>query len=255
MADAPAREVERLYGLDLDEFITARDATSLRLREEGRRDAAAAMKVLRKPSNAAWIVNRLSALHPGVVSRLLEAGHALRAVQLQGGGEELRDAMAAERGALERAMRNAEEIATHAGLASPATLDRVRETLHLAALDPEVAGDVERGVLVREGRASGVLGAGEFVPQGLPPAARRKPEPTPAKAASAPADRDTKTAERRAAVQAKRLEAAEEKASAAGKELAEAEQELKRVARRAERARDKFAAASAALEAARAATT
>ena len=118
MADAPAREVERLYGLDLDEFITARDATSA-AREEGKRDAAAAVKALRKPSNAAWIVNRLSALHPGVVSRLLEAGHALREVQLQGGGEKLRDAIAAERGALERAMRNAEEIATHAGLASP----------------------------------------------------------------------------------------------------------------------------------------
>ena len=168
MADAPVREVERLYGLDLDEFITARDATSRRLREDGRRDAAAAVKALRKPSNAAWIVNRLSALHPGVVSRLLEAGQALREVQLRGGGEKLRDAIAAERGALERAMRNAEEIATHAGLASGTTLDRVRETLHLAALDPEVSRDVERGTLVREGRASGLLGSGDYVARARP---------------------------------------------------------------------------------------
>ena len=254
MADAPVREVERLYGLDLDEFITARDATSRRLREDGRRDAAAAVKALRKPSNAAWIVNRLSALHPGVVSRLLEAGQALREVQLRGGGEKLRDAIAAERGALERAMRNAEEIATHAGLASGTTLDRVRETLHLAALDPEVSRDVERGTLVREGRASGLLGSGDYVARGAPPAAPPKPGPPERKAASAPSARETKAAERRAAAQAKRVEAAEGKVAAAGKELADAERELKRAVERAERARGRFDAASSALEAARAPT-
>ena len=257
MADAPVREVERLYGLDLDEFITARDATSRRLREEGRRDAAAAVKALRKPSNAAWIVNRLSALHPGVVSRLLEAGQALRVVQLHGGGDKLREAIATERGVLERAMRNAEEIATHAGLASAATLDRVRETLHLAALDPEVARDVERGTLVREGRASGLLGSGDYVSRGAPPAAPRPATgQAPRKAAPAPAPsaRTAKAAERRAAAQAKRVEAAEQKVAAASKELADAERELKRAAQRAERALARFETASAALDEARAPT-
>jgi hypothetical protein len=257
MANAPAREVERLYGLDLDEFIPARDATARRLREDGRKDAAAAVKALRKPSNAAWIVNRLSVQHPGVVSRLLETGQALRAEQLEGGGAKLRDAIAAERTALDRAMRNAEEIATHAGLASAATLDRVRETLHLAALDPAIAAEVEHGVLVREGRASGLLGSGEYVPRGAPPAPKQTPAAKPkaaAKAASASPARSDRAAERRAAAQAKRVQAAEGKAEAAGKELADAERELKRAQQRAERAREKAEAALAALEAARSAT-
>jgi hypothetical protein len=248
MADAPAREVERLYGLDLDEFITARDATARRLKEDGRKDAAAAVKALRKPSNAAWIVNRLSSQHPGVVSRLLEAGHALRDVQMRGGGEKLREAIAGERTALDRAMRNAEEIATHAGLASGSTLDRVRETLHLAALDPAVARDVEHGVLVREGRASGLLGSGEYVPRGAPPPEAKKV--VLAKAKGAPA-RDP-AAERRAAAREKRIQAADQKTAAAGKELADAERELKRAEQRVVRARSRAEAAKAAAESARA---
>jgi len=254
MADAPIREVERLYGLDLDEFVTARDATARRLREDGRRDAAAAVKALRKPSNAAWIVNRLSSQHPGVVSRLLETGHALREVQMRGGGDKLREAIAAERTALDRAMRNAEEIATHAGLSSDATLDRVRDTLHLAALDPAMAADVERGTVVREGRASGLLGAGEYVPRGAPPAPPKKAAPAKQKAAAAAPARSAKAEARRAASQAKRVDAAEKKLDAAGKELAGAERELKRAMERAERARSRFEAAGAALEAARAPT-
>jgi len=60
MADAPQADVERLYGLDLDEFIPARDATARRLRSDGRREQADHVKALRKPSNPAWIVNRLA---------------------------------------------------------------------------------------------------------------------------------------------------------------------------------------------------
>jgi len=145
MAEPPQEDVERLYGLDLDEFIPARDATARRLRSDGRREQADHVKALRKPSNPAWIVNRLARAEPGVLGELLAAGGRLRDIQLGGGGGgDLREAMDAERRALDRAMRNAEEIATHAKLASRATLDRVRDTLHLAALDPDVGSEVER---------------------------------------------------------------------------------------------------------------
>jgi hypothetical protein len=211
MAGAFESDVERLYGLSLDEFTSARDKTSRRLRDEGRREDAAAIKALRKPSNPAWVVNRLAREVPKIIDSLLDAGERLRDVQLSGGGS-LPDAMERERAALDRAMRNAEEIATHAGLASASTLQRVRETLHLAALDPEVAGDIKRGVLTREGRAAGFAGLAGFAAQ-----------VTPAKPGKA--KRNT-TAQRRDPAREQRLAKAREKSAAAQRDLKDAEREL-----------------------------
>lgn len=236
MADAPAADVERLYGLDLDEFIPARDVTARRLRGEGKRDEADAVKALRKPSNPAWVVNQLARAEAGVVGELLAAGGHLREVQLGGSGD-LRKAMDEERRALDRAMRNAEEIATHAKLASRATLDRVRETLHLAALDADVGAEVERGVLLKEGRASGFS---DF--SGFAPAAPETPAP------KAKGDRRSAAAAERAAAKQrerhdKAVAKARDKVAAAAKELAKAEREVGRVQTALEKAERKAEAA------------
>jgi hypothetical protein len=248
MADAPQADVERLYGLDLDEFIPARDATARRLRGDGRREEADLVKALRKPSNPAWVVNRLARAEPKVVGELLAAGGRLRDVQLGGAaGGDLRKAMDDERRALDRAMRNAEEIATHAKLASRVTLDRVRETLHLAALDPGVGAEVEQGVLVKEGRATGFTDLAVFAPS---PAPSRKaaPEKPAAKASPAADARKAAAAERAAAREQERREKAVAKAcnrlAAAEKQLAAAERDaeaaraaLEKAERRAVKAR------------------
>src|SRR6185312_6071203 len=81
MAEPPQEDVERLYGLDLDEFIPARDATARRLRSDGRRGQADHVKALRKPSDPAWIVNRLARAEAGVVGELLAAGGSGRAAR------------------------------------------------------------------------------------------------------------------------------------------------------------------------------
>jgi hypothetical protein len=229
MAGAPESEAERLYGLSLDEFIPARDETVRRLRDEGRREDAAAIKALRKPSNPAWVVNRLAREVPKVVDGLLAAGQRLRDTQLSGGGG-LKDAMEDERVALDRAMRNAEEIATHAGLASTSTMLRVRETLHLAALDPDVAADVKRGVLSREGRAAGFTGLAGFTAPAVPDKPVKAKKDTTARRDTTAkrgttAKRDATTARRDAARQ-QRLAKAREKATAAQRDLKAAEREL-----------------------------
>src|SRR5207253_699169 len=46
-------EVDDLYGLALDEFVPRRDALAKRLRADGRREEAAEVGALRKPSVAA----------------------------------------------------------------------------------------------------------------------------------------------------------------------------------------------------------
>ena len=63
---ADVTEVEdRLYGADLDEFVKERAAAAKELRSERRRDDAAVVAKLAKPSVAAWIVNRVARDSPG----------------------------------------------------------------------------------------------------------------------------------------------------------------------------------------------
>jgi len=251
VSDAPKQDVERLYGLELDEFIGARDATAQRLRSDGKADQAAAVKALRKPSNPAWVINALARSAPDVVGELLAAGERLRKVQLGGRGD-LSAAMEDERAALERATRNAEEVATHAGMASEQTLTRVRETLHLAALDPEVGDDVRRGVLVREGQASGFPGlAFSAPPAASKPAARARP------ARAKPAPKVDRAAERRRARHEQQLAEAQEKVVTLEHELAglerrrrdielvlrDAQREQEKTARQADRVRERLEAA------------
>ncbi len=226
MSGAAAPDVDRLYGLPLDQFTLARDETARRLRGEGRRQDAAAVKALRKPSNPAWIVNMLRRRHASVVDELLSAGELLRTTQLGGDGAKLHDAMRAERAALDRAMRNAEEIATHARLATPLTLQRVQETLHLAALDPGIAADVRRGALLREGRAAGFAGLAELA---LPPAHERPATERAAPRRTTPNAGEPKgavAAERRDARRRTQLAEARERVADARRAVKEAEREL-----------------------------
>src|SRR5436190_12810921 len=72
---------ERLYGVDLDEFGAERARLAKELRGEGRREEAAQLAKLRKPTIAAWILNQLVRRHRREVDLLLHAGHRLRQSQ------------------------------------------------------------------------------------------------------------------------------------------------------------------------------
>ena len=70
----PATDPDDLYGLPLDRFTDERNALAKRLRQEGRRDEAAGVSKLRKPSLAAWAVNQLVRTQKREVSGLFKAG-------------------------------------------------------------------------------------------------------------------------------------------------------------------------------------
>src|SRR4051812_39551314 len=78
---ASARAPEDLYGLPLEEFTPARDALAKELKAAGRKDEAAEVKSLRKPSLAAWALNRAAREHADAIERLRAAGADLRAAQ------------------------------------------------------------------------------------------------------------------------------------------------------------------------------
>ena len=172
MADA----AEELYGLPLQEFTKARNELERRLRGEGKRDEAQAVKGLRKPTAAAWALNQLARRRKADVERLLAAGERLRQAQddLLGGGDRaiLADAAAEEREVVGRLARDATAIGAEAGLGSSGALEeKVRSTLHAAAADVETARELAAGRLVRERQAVGLIGF-EQMPAASPGGAR-----------------------------------------------------------------------------------
>jgi hypothetical protein len=221
-----------LYGLPLERFVAERSGLAKELRSQGRREEAATVAKLPKPSVAAWAVNQLVRTQHRAIAELFEAGDALQSAQSdvisgRGSASALREAADRERAAVRTLSAAARGLLTGEGHAlTGATLERVTETLHAAALDPEARDEVHDGCLTRELKHIG-LGSGS------PPAA------APRRSGRA---RDQAERERRA-----RLEAAR-KAEADARHAAEhAAQELQRAQERRDRAAQSLRAAEQAL--------
>jgi GNAT superfamily N-acetyltransferase len=184
---------EDLYGLSLDRFVPERNALARELRRGGAREEAAKVAALRKPSVAAWAVNQLVRTQKRAVEALFEAGDALQAAQADlvgghGGGDHLRDAAAREREAVDRLTGTARGLLSDEGHElSSAALERVRETLDAAALDPSAREQVSRGCLVRELRHVGLGPFVAFREARAPRKARERRRPRRNRAAEAPA--------------------------------------------------------------------
>lgn len=159
MADDPAAQ---LYGLDLEEFIGARDALANELRAGGDRDGAAAVKKLAKPTRAAWAVNRLVRDRPDEISALVEAGAALAGAQ-----EQLLDGADADvlRSAAVAARALVDALAAEAPV-DGAARDKVRATLHAATVDADVRAEVAAGRVVKERSAAGFGGLDALIAAG-----------------------------------------------------------------------------------------
>ncbi len=238
-------DVDDLYGLPRDRFVAERTALARALRADGRRDEAADVAGLRKPSVVAWAVNQLVRTAADGVAALLAAGDGVRAAQaalLAGGGDRaaLRDAAESERAAVERL------VAAGRGLlgsgAGAAVLDRVAETLHAAALDDDARAAVTAGRLERELSHVG-LGA---TPTGQP-----QPRAKPATAPRSRVDRDERERAARERAEAARREQDRAQARRAARAAeATARRELESAERGAHAAVDRRDRAAAALAAA-----
>jgi len=137
-----------LYAGHLDGFVAARSA---RAKQTDDRELAAAIRAVRKPSVAAWVVNLFAAER---ADRLRQA--LLLAAQLREAQEELDAATLSQLGTQRRALTN-ELAAEAAALAkaqripvTAATLDAVRRTISAAFFDPDAAAAVASGRLVRD---------------------------------------------------------------------------------------------------------
>jgi hypothetical protein len=164
-------EIDRLYGVPLDEFVRDRDDLAKRLRREGEREAAESVKRLRKPSVGAWALNQAVRRRRKETDALLAAGERLRDAHeaLLSGGDPaaLREAMQEERDLASAVADCAEAIASETGKSGPALRERARATLHAATVDEEAREELAKGRFLREREAVG-LGPFGAAPAGAP---------------------------------------------------------------------------------------
>lgn len=242
-----------LYGLPLDRFTEERNALAKRLRQDGRRDQAAEVSKLHKPSLAAWAVNQLVRTQGRHLDALFAAGDVLQKAQedvLAGRADagELRRAADAERDALDRLTARARGLLSSEGHElSPAKLEQVAETLHAAAIDEQARTEVHDGCLVRELRhvGLGALGGGSVSPRRTAP---RKPADGE-RAAKLKAARQAEAAARRGLQRAERaVEVADERRGRAADALDDADRALAVARERADAARAEHDRAQRALD-------
>ena len=262
-ADIVATAAGELYGAPLDEFTARRDGLARSLRAAGDKEAADAVKKLAKPSIAAWTVNQLAREREDEMAELIEAGAELRRVQewllrREADPHDLRRAVEAERAVVGRLAAAASELLQAAGRpGGPSLLERIAETLHAAASDPELADRARSGLLVREEVAVGVGVTGLRLPPSLEArasqgAGQKETEKEREKEKEAERRSAITRAEVRARTAAEHEREAQRAVGRAQGSLVSAEQELNRAQHALQDARERLAAAEATAGEARA---
>jgi hypothetical protein len=262
-------EIDRLYALKPGAFTGARDELARELRKAGRREEAELLKQLRKPTLSAWTINQLARQERRAVDLLLDAGHRLRDAQqgLLAGAEVggLDEARRTEQAALAELRGAAARILAEAGRGNDSTLNRIMETLQVAAVSSEGRELLARGRLTVDLEATGFDLLAPLAGSGDPAetASRHEPErklaaPRPRTARSGPRQaqqaREREQSRQRLEEARRRLREAKATMKAATKEARAAEQDTATARRELERAEQRMRGArAAALEAQKAA--
>ena len=231
--------VDALFALAPAEFTAARNALVKGLKAEERRDEAAAIERLRRPTVVAWALNQVARTRPDDVARLVEAaaavGEAQRALLDGGEAAALRSAAADRQQAAAVVARSARELAgTNHG-------DAVTSTLDAALADPGLVEALRTGRLTETLEAPAGFGFG-LGDDAAPPAPRRRRRPgsgagrTGRGGRRAEADADLATVEPseldRAELERAELERAELERTAAEDAVAAADEVVAHAARR-----------------------
>ena len=233
--DVPAPDVTDpadLYSLPLDRFTASRDLLTRWLRSQGRDDEATTVARLRKPSLAAWALNRASLSNPDLVEHLRESHRQLRAAETTRAMSSASEMRGRAVSALVEAAVS--ELRAAGRPVTSQTRDRITSTVLAVATDSEGEAALEEGRLIRDLEPSGT-GWGEM---GLTPAPAepRRDAVVAAERARAQADRlsrEAAEAERRLEIAERAVEEARRRAVAArtlaeeaSREAIEAEEEV-----------------------------
>src|SRR6476619_2328638 len=120
--------------------------------------AAKAIGELRRPTQSAWTVNCLVRSDPAVISELADLAQRLRGAERALDGAAMRELSKERRRLIDGLVERAFDTTAQTDL-SAALREEVTATLEAALADPDVAGQLEAGTLLRAVRWSG-FGAG-----------------------------------------------------------------------------------------------
>ena len=226
-ADRVSEAVAELYSSDLDAFTERRGALAARARAAGEGPAAKAIAGLRKPTRSAWAVNQVVRADPSVPSRLAALGDELRAAEAALDGAAIRELSVARRQLIGALVTQALAVSGQ-DPPSAALREEVTATFTAALADPELAGQLAAGTLVRAERRAGFGSGAEpvLILAPSPPTRRLAPvteETVPAKPAAGTAAGTSEAA------------AAMSRSRSAGREVEESAQPAQRIGERHQR--------------------
>jgi hypothetical protein len=154
-------ELDRLYWAEPDAFTAQRNRLATEAKGRGDEAGAKRISAARKPTTAAWIVNRLALERMDTKKRLADVGDRLRAAHSAMDGERIR-ALSAEQHKLIEGLARAAFEAADVKRPSTSVREDVTGTLQAAIADPEVRERIGR--LAKPERWSGFGGFGDAAP-------------------------------------------------------------------------------------------
>lgn len=141
--------VGELYGVALSDFVATRTRLVGRAKGDDP-DLAARIKALRKPTVAAWLLNRVVRDEPQAIVELNALGERMRRAQSQGDVAALAEARPERRAAIDALIAAAGRCATAAGAKyGPATQDEIDATAVAALADEQSGLALASGHLLR----------------------------------------------------------------------------------------------------------
>jgi hypothetical protein len=240
-----ADELDELYEVKPEDFTALRTKLAAAAKQRGDVDTAKQISAARKPTTAAWVVNRLALRDQNTRTRLAGLGERLKDAHAAMDGEAIRALSAEQRRLVDDVARAAFE---EAELADPtaALRDDVTATLQAAIADPDVASRLGR--LTKAERWSGF---GEFGDTAMVFTATRKAtgRKEPAEQPKRDDKRDDKRADKRENARAA-VAAAERAKAEADAALTELQSDLATARMRRDDARRRLQDAEDALTAA-----
>lgn len=154
-------DLDSLYGTRPEEFTARRKEFAEAARKRGDAEAAKVIAAARRPTMAAWVVNRLVLTDATVRPRLADLHDALRAAHATMDGQRIRELSSVQRRLVQELTRAA---FTAAGLDPTAAVrDDVTSTLQAAIADPDVSARLGRLSRAEEWSGFGDFGASSAV--------------------------------------------------------------------------------------------
>ncbi|ORW05923.1 hypothetical protein [Mycobacterium kyorinense] len=214
-------ELDELYSVKPDGFTALRSKLATAAGKRGDASGARRISAARKPTTAAWVVNRVVLRHKEAKRRLIELGDRLRGAHAALDGGRIRRLSTEQHALIEELGRTAFETAELTN--PPAALrEDVSSTLQAAIADPDVAARLGR--LTKAERWSGFGGFGEAAAEPAPKSRDDDRHLDELRAALAAAEQAKSDAEEALSRRREELATAEQRHDEARRKLREAEQ-------------------------------